>query len=123
MTESTEILKIGEKFTFNEQEFICVREGSRVCGINSTNFYDSSSFERVYKIHFFVKNSLGYKIITRNRSITLVVEIFENCINFFNHFEFDEDKIKNYLELIENIYNDFNDKNQLHPKTSTYICK
>lgn len=115
-----ENIKIGEKFNYENQEFICIYKNEinkrHIIGINLTHIYmlDTLGIYGLYKIKYFIKNPYKYKIYLQGNTHILQVEIYETCIDFFENIIFDQiEKIK-YLNLIEDLYNKYNEKHQLY---------
>ena len=132
MTTVSNDIKIGERFTYKDMTFICVNEKDQdydFIGLNATYVVVKSKWtdSGIRDITHFVKNAYQYKICynyvsydntIRNSSIDC--QKYDSCIRFFNAYIYDEDKQSEYLGIVENLYNEFNDIKGRHPPL---ICK
>lgn len=132
MTTVSNDIKIGEKFTYEDMTFICVNEKDQdydFIGLNTTHvvFKTYWSNHGIRDITHFVKNSYQYKICYtyvsndgRISNASIDCQMYDSCIRFFNAYIYDEDKQTEYLGIVENLYNEFNDIKGRHPP---FICK
>ena len=132
MTTVSNDIKIGEEFTYEDMTFICVNEKDPdydFIGLNSTHVVVKSnrSDRELRDITHFVKNAYQYKICYnyvaydgRISNASIDCQMYDNCIRFFNAYIYDEDKQTEYLGIVGNLYNEFNDIKGRHPPL---ICK